>query len=170
MRKERVTGTVENYVIPDYADEALADTQGGMLDERLDGRRGIDIEGTNKELVKIIIHANIPIPKELSTPVKGYHTIQNRNAQLRNLLMKHMAVMDEDAPWMARFKRLQEARAKFEQEQERKTREALESGNLSEITTVYGTKHKTLKHITQRLEEAEKAQKQHEGIWSPKSV
>merc|ERR1719295_818287 len=63
---------------------------------------------------------------------------------------------------MARSKALQEARAKFERGQEKKTRDALKSGNLSEITSVYGTKHKKLKEIKQRIEEVEKAQKQHE--------
>jgi len=165
MRNKTVSeiGINEDFVMPEYADKTIAETRAGtMFAERLDNRAGMDVEGDNRQLMKMLLHANVPIPKELTTPVKGHHTIQNRNAQLRNLLMKHQAVMDKDADWYKREAALKEARSKFELDDKKKTRDALKSGNLSEITTVYGTKHKKLKEIMQHVEEQVKQQKKEE--------
>ena len=157
-------GMAEDYVIPDYADAAIAETMKGQATgERLMAENGMDINEKNRELIKILIHANVNIPPELLTPVKGYHTIQNRNAQLRNLLLKHQAIMSEqdfeNNPELQRAKKLKEARKKFEKEQEEQENEALRTGDLKKITKTYGKKHKKIRAIKEIMKEKEKIDK-----------
>eukprot|EP01083_Nonionella_stella_P254090 873599_1 len=150
-------GIVENYQIPEYADRAIADTMIGQATDERSISTGIDIEGDNRELMKILLHANVPIPVELTTPVKGYHTIQNRNAQLRNLLLKHQALLDDDEiaknPELQRAMKLKETRKKFEQEQEKRELEALKKGDIKQITKTYGNKHKKIKQIKEAMKQ-----------------
>jgi len=160
-------GVAENYELPEYTEEALKSAaEGQATDERLIGKNGLDIDGENRELIKLLLHSNISIPPELTTPVKGYHTIMNRNAQLRNLLLKHQALMDDEAiannPALARAKKLKEARERFEREQQEKEKEALLAGDLSTFTKTYGTKHKKLRQIKEIMKAQAKQEKKME--------
>ncbi len=123
----------------------------------------MDIDGDNRELLQVLLHANVPIPTELTTPVMGYNTIQNRNAQLRNLLLKHQALLDDadiaNNPELTRSKALKAARQKFEQAQEKREMEALQKGDLREITKTYGVKHKKIQQIKKIMREQDKEEK-----------
>eukprot|EP00483_Globobulimina_turgida_P006048 UN06058 len=127
----------------------------------------MDVEGDNRELLQILLHSNVPIPTELTTPVMGYNTIQNRNAQLRNLLLKHQALLDDtdiaNNPELVRAKALKAARKKFEQAQEKREMEALQKGDLKQITKTYGVKHKKIRQIKQIMREQEKEEKRLES-------
>ena len=125
----------------------------------------MDLEGENQELLSVLLHSNITIPLELTQPVKGYHTIQNRNAQLRNLLMKHRALMDEqdsDDPEIVRHRRLKAARQKSKMEIDQKEQEAITKGDFSEINKIYGRKYQKMRDWDLLQKEQEKMAKKEE--------
>merc|ERR1712228_1119172 len=158
LKKQTVSeiGVNEEYQIPEYAEKALADTMVGQAtDERSRwGGAGMDLEGQNQELLSVLLHSNVTIPVELTQPVKGYHTIQNRNAQLRNLLMKHRALMDENES-----NDPEAAREKSKNEMDALEKEATIKGDFSGINKIYGRKHKKVRDWNLLQKEQEKMAK-----------
>jgi len=134
------------YIMPDYADEVLEEVNREMGNgfkglRRYGGEQDVTKEQT--QLYRELKSLNVPIPKELTKPIQGYHTILKRNEELKKLLnkYKHLHSNNEDSAEMKRLKALERKRREFDNKNKSDVLKAIKSGNYDEHDKIYGKKN-----------------------------